>query len=117
MTLGFCPNCTLVQLLDPIPAEVLYRDDYPYYTSAIPSLVKHYAATANKLIARRGLNGEHLVIEIASNDGYLLRVFRDHGIRVLGIDPARGPVETAVRAGVPTLCTFFNQRACAALHR
>jgi SAM-dependent methyltransferase len=108
MDLGFCPTCTLVQLMETIPADQLYGQDYPYYTSTVPSLVRHFAASARELIERRKLGPDHVVVEIASNDGYMLKVFREAGVEVLGIDPASGPAEAAREAGVPTICDFFT---------
>ena len=108
MDLAFCPDCTLLQLMTIVSPEILYRGEYPYYTSQIPALVKHYSESAERIIAEQGLDGNSRVVEVASNDGYMLRVFRDRGIAVRGIDPATGPAEIANADGIPTLCEFFT---------
>jgi len=109
LDLAFCPNCTLVQLAEAVPPEILYVEDYPYFSSVSNALVQHFGASARELIETRKLNSNSLVIEIASNDGYMLKNFVAKNIPVLGIDPAKGPAQVAQEAGVPTLCTFFNR--------
>ena len=107
LDVAFCPNCTLVQLEYTLPAEAIFRD-YSYYSSFSETLLVHSAEHARGLIASRDLGSESLVIELASNDGYLLRNFGREGIPVLGIDPAIGPAEAAEAIGVPTLREFFG---------
>ena len=108
MDLAVCPDCTLVQLVETVPPEMVYRDDYPYYSSVSQYLLDHFTTSAEALIRSRGLGPDHLVIEAASNDGYMLKVFADRDIQVLGIDPAGGPARAAEAAGVPTLIEFFE---------
>jgi len=109
LNVAFCPNCSLVQILETVPPEVLFCQDYPYYSSFSPALLNHSRDNASELIETRHLNANSLVIELASNDGYLLKNFVEHGIPVLGIDPADGPARAAEKIGVPTLCTFFGE--------
>ena len=109
INVAFCPRCSLVQLLETVPPEELFCQDYPYYSSFSPSLLQHSRLNALELIESRRLNANSLVIELASNDGYLLKNFVEKGIAVLGIDPAEGPARTAEKIGVPTLCTFFSE--------
>ena len=109
LNVAFCPHCSLVQLLETVPPEELFCQDYPYYSSFSPALLQHSRANALDLIENRRLNPNSLVIELASNDGYLLKNFVEHGIPVLGIDPAEGPARAAEKIGVPTLCAFFGE--------
>jgi SAM-dependent methyltransferase len=109
LNVAFCPRCSLVQLRETVPPEVLFCQDYPYYSSFSPALLQHSRANALDLIGSRHLNASSLVIELASNDGYLLKNFVEHGMPVLGIDPAEGPARAAEKAGVPTFCTFFSE--------
>jgi SAM-dependent methyltransferase len=109
LNVAFCPKCSLVQILETVPPEVLFCQDYPYYSSFSPALLHHSRANAVELIENRRLNVDSLVIELASNDGYLLKNFVEHGIPVLGIDPAEGPARAAEKVAVPTLCTFFGE--------
>lgn len=108
LVLRFCRDCALVQIQDLVPPEILYKGDYTYFTSELPSLAAHFRRSAEAIIERRGLAAGDRVIEAASNDGYMLRVFAERGIDVLGIDPAEAPAKAAEAAGVPTMCDFFG---------
>lgn len=109
LDLAFCPECGLVQITEIVPPEILFCQDYPYFSSVSASLLKHFGDSAQNLIKTRNLDSSSLVIEAASNDGYMLKNFVDAGISVLGIDPASGPVNTAIEKGVNSICTFFGQ--------
>jgi SAM-dependent methyltransferase len=108
LEVAFCPECSLVQILEEVPPEQLFVDNYLYFSSFSDVLTSHAKAHADALIASRGLGADSLVVEIASNDGYLLRNFVQHGIPVLGIDPAPEQAEAAAAVGVPTLQEFFG---------
>jgi SAM-dependent methyltransferase len=108
LTVAFCRQCSLVQIRETVSPEILFFEEYPYFSSVSPSLVRHFRNSAEAIRERYQLTENNLVIEAASNDGYMLRNFVEWGIPVLGIDPAKAPVEAALRVGVPTLCTFFG---------
>lgn len=108
LELVFCPECRLVQITESVPPEILFFKDYPYFSSVSPALLEHFRKSAEAIIRSRKLDSKSLVIEAASNDGYMLKNFVEIGIPVLGIDPAEGPAETAQKAGIPTMCTFFS---------
>jgi SAM-dependent methyltransferase len=110
LDLAFCPSCALAQITETVPPEVLFYDDYPYFSSVSASLMKHFRDSALALIDRLQLDSSSFVVEAASNDGYMLRNFMERGIPVLGIDPAKAPVLVAQEAGVPTLLEFFGER-------
>ncbi len=105
----FCPHCLLVQITESVSPEILFGDDYPYYSSVSPSLLEHFRKSALQLIKSRRLNSKSLVIEAASNDGYMLRNFKERDVIVLGIDPAPGPAQVAQEKGIPTICSFFTK--------
>lgn len=109
LDLAFCPHCGLVQINETVPPEILFYDDYPYFSSISPSLLKHFGDSAQAIIQSRQLDSNSLVVEAASNDGYMLKNFVEKGIPVLGIDPAEKPAATANEKGIPTMCTFFNK--------
>jgi hypothetical protein len=109
LDLVFCPECSLVQITEIVPPEVLFCQDYPYFSSVSVSLLKHFGDSAKNLIKTRNLDRNSLVIEAASNDGYMLKNFVDEDIPVLGIDPASGPVNAALEKGVNSICTFFGK--------
>jgi SAM-dependent methyltransferase len=113
----FCPACTLVQISETVSPSILFGDDYPYFSSVSPALRRHFALSAEQLMSRRVLGRESLVIEAASNDGYMLKNFVERNIPVLGIDPAKGPALAAQRNGVDTLHTFFTLQLAEQLYR
>jgi len=102
-----CGECFLVQLPEEERPEAIFSD-YAYFSSFSESWLRHARVYAEAMIERFGLGPEHRVIEVASNDGYLLRWFKDRGIPVLGIEPARNVAEEAEAAGIPTLVHFFG---------
>jgi len=111
LTVAFCEECALVQTLETISPEVIFCRDYPYYSSYSDALLQHSRENALSLIESRGLGPDSLVVELASNDGYLLRNFVERGVPVLGIDPAEGPARAAEEVGVRTLHEFFGVEA------
>jgi SAM-dependent methyltransferase len=109
LDVAFCGDCSLVQILDTVPPEVLFCQNYHYYSSFSDTLLKHSKRNAQDLIALRKLNARSLVVELASNDGYLLQYFAQQNVPVLGIDPSPGPAQAAIEKGIPTLCLFFGK--------
>ncbi|BDE07276.1 NDP-hexose 3-C-methyltransferase [Vulcanimicrobium alpinum] len=108
LELTFCPRCTLAQITETVDPEILFCRDYPYYSSVSSQLMEHFRSSARRLISTRHLGPHSMVVEAASNDGYMLSTFADAGIPVLGVDPASGPAQVASDRGIPTLNTFFN---------
>lgn len=109
LTLVFCEDCALAQIRETVAPEILFYAEYPYFSSVSPSLLQHFRASAEQIMATRPLHEHSLVMEAASNDGYMLRNFAARGIPVQGIDPAKAPAQAAIDAGIPTLVTFFGQ--------
>ncbi len=109
LELGFSPTSSLVQITETVPPGVLFGHDYPYYSSFSDALLAHSRENALDLIKTRGLSKSSFVVELASNDGYLLKNFVEAGVPVLGIDPAPGPAAAAQKIGVPTTNAFFTK--------
>ena len=107
LELVFCPACSLIQITVTVSPEVLFRD-YFYFSSFSETMLRHSQDLVEHLIRSRGLEDNSLVVEIASNDGYLLQYFVRAGIPVLGIDPALNVAKVAEERGVPTLTEFFD---------
>ena len=108
LAVAFCPVCGLMQIRETVPPEILFCEDYPYFSSFSDALLRHSCENVLELIADRGLGADSLAVELASNDGYLLKNYLEHGVPVLGIDPAEGPAREAEKVGVTTLNTFFT---------
>ena len=102
-----CENCYLVQLPVFQSSEEIFSD-YAYFSSFSDSWLQHAAAYVNYMIDRFGFDIKSQVIEIASNDGYLLQYFKEKGIPVLGIEPAKNVAQVAQQAGIQTLEKFFG---------
>jgi len=109
LDVSFCPACSLVQIEKTVPPQKLFGADYPYYSSFSDTLIEHSRRNVEARIRERELSGHHFAVELASNDGYLLQFYREKGIRVLGIDPAEGPVRAARERGIDSLQAFFNE--------
>ena len=105
-----CESCHLVQLVDFEKAENLFRDDYAYFSSYSKSWLEHAKRYAEKMIAAEALGPESLVMEIASNDGYLLQYFKQAGVKVLGIEPTANTAKVALEErGVESEVSFFGK--------
>ena len=103
-----CGSCLLAQLETYVPAEEIFGGDYAYFSAYSDSWVEHARVYAERMIDRLDLSDRSLVVELASNDGYLLQHFVRRGIPSLGIDPARNVADAARRRGVETLVDFFG---------
>jgi SAM-dependent methyltransferase len=103
-----CGECFLVQLPEEEKPEAIFSD-YAYFSSYSESWLRHAEAYARAMIERFGFGPGHQVVEIASNDGYLLRWFAERGIPVLGVEPAANVAEAARAAGIPTVVRFFGE--------
>jgi hypothetical protein len=109
-----CDVCRLVQLQDVETREAHFHGDYAYFSSYSDSWLRHAEAYAEAMVARLGLGAQSRVVEVASNDGYLLQYFKARGVPVQGVDPAANCARVAeAKRGVPTLVRFFGvETAC-----
>ncbi|MBD2163118.1 methyltransferase domain-containing protein [Calothrix membranacea FACHB-236] len=103
-----CENCLLVQLQEYVSPENIFSD-YAYFSSYSDSWLQHAKNYVDLVVERFQLNQESQVIEIASNDGYLLQYFVEKNIPALGIEPAANVAEVAIKKGIPTVVKFFGQ--------
>jgi SAM-dependent methyltransferase len=109
LDLVFCGVCALVQIVETVPPEKLFQE-YLYFSSTSAAMVSHAERIANRLIVEQHLGENSRIVELASNDGYLLQHYRRKGIPVLGIEPARNIARVAIEErGIPTLCEFFTR--------
>jgi len=103
-----CKKCNLVQVPECETASNIFNESYAYFSSYSTTWLDHCKRYADMITRRLGLSGSSQVIEIASNDGYLLQYFKEKNIPVLGIEPAAGTARTAREQGIPTDVCFFN---------
>jgi SAM-dependent methyltransferase len=107
LELVFCRACTLVQITETVPPEQLFRD-YLYFSSFSDTMLSHARELTARLTAALKLDARSLAVEIASNDGYLLQYYKQAGVPVMGIEPARNIAKVAEERGIPTLAEFFG---------
>ncbi len=109
-----CEDCLLVQLPAMETSENIFGD-YAYFSSYSDSWLKHAETYTNLMIERFGFDKNSQVIEIASNDGYLLQYFKKRNVPILGIEPARNVAKVAIEKGIPTLVKFFGTQTAGEL--
>lgn len=108
LELAFCSACTLIQLTESVSPYKLFRD-YVYFSSFSDTMLRHAEALSTFLIGFKHLDAASLVLEVASNDGYLLGNYKRSGVPVLGIEPAANIAKVAEERGIPTVCDFFSE--------
>ncbi len=105
-----CDVCFLAQIDEHKAATEIFDADYTYFSSFSKSWLAHAERFADMAVERFGLGPQSLVIEIASNDGYLLQYFKARGVPVLGVEPTANTAEAAIAKGIPTMVEFFGSR-------
>jgi 2-polyprenyl-3-methyl-5-hydroxy-6-metoxy-1,4-benzoquinol methylase len=103
-----CENCYLVQVDEVEKAANIFDDEYTYFSSYSSSWLAHAKKYVDMMMGRFDFGPDSLVIEIASNDGYLLQYFKEHGVPVLGVDPTANTAEVARQKGIETVVDFFG---------
>lgn len=114
LDLVFCAQCSLVQITETVSREKLFGE-YVYFSSFSETMLRHAEALSSALIGSHKLGAASLVIEVASNDGYLLQYYQRSGVPVLGIEPATNIARVAEQRGVRTICDFFDESLAARL--
>lgn len=104
-----CTNCWLVQTEDYTEADALFSEDYAYFSSTSKGWLNHAAAYCEMITKRLGLTSDSFVVELASNDGYLLKNFVAAGVPCLGIEPTKSTADAAKAIGVPVRQQFFGK--------
>ncbi len=108
LKLKVCSKCAFVQLSEQLPREILFNESYLYFSSYSSSWLDHSRIFANKMRDYLELGTDSLVIEIASNDGYLLKFFKELGVSTLGVEPSSNVAAIAISEGIPTEVDFFS---------
>lgn len=110
-----CDNCFLVQVDEYKKSNAIFNVDYAYFSSYSTTWLAHAKKYTDEMTQRFGLNGQSRIIEIASNDGYLLQYFKEKEIPVLGIEPTSNTARVAIQKGIETLTDFFGTPLAAQL--
>jgi methylation protein EvaC len=109
LTVGVCPKCSMVQLVDQPEPERMFHENYAYFSSISRSMAHHFKEFAEMVRTERLNEPNPFVVELGSNDGIMLRHFADWGVRHLGVEPSANVAAAAREKGVNTLCAFFNE--------
>jgi len=112
-----CTQCFLVQLPQYVNREEIFDDEYAYFSSFSDTWLKHAEDYVEKVIPRFGIGARSSVVEIASNDGYLLQYFKQRGVPCLGVEPTANTAAAAVAKGIPTVVRFFGAQTARDLRR
>ena len=108
LELVFCEDCTLVQITETVPPELMFSD-YAYFSSYSDTMLAHARELVDRVVDEQGLDAGSLAAEIASNDGYLLQYYLQAGVPVLGIEPAANIAKVADAKGIRTVVDFFGE--------
>ncbi|WP_329106815.1 class I SAM-dependent methyltransferase [Micromonospora sp. NBC_01699] len=115
LAVGFCTTCTMVQQLEEVPRDQMFRLDYPYRSSGSAVMRKHFEQTARHLLETELTGPDPFAVEVGSNDGILLQDIANAGIRHLGVDPSGGAATVARAKGIRVRVEFFEETSARAI--
>jgi methylation protein EvaC len=113
LAVGVCRGCTMVQLLEQVPRDLMFHEEYPYYSSGSSVMREHFEGTARRFLDEELTGPDPFIVEIGSNDGVLLRTIRAAGVRHLGVEPSGQVAEVARQHGVRVRQEFFDAKTAA----
>ena len=109
LAVGSCADCTMVQLLEEVPRQLMFHGGYPFYSSGSSVMREYFAGVARHFMDTEATGADPFIVEIGCNDGVMLRTVKDAGVRHLGFEPSGGVAETARSAGVRVRVDFFQE--------
>lgn len=109
LAVGLCDSCTMVQLMEEVPRDRMFHEDYPYYSSGSSVMRKHFEQTARGFLDTELTSPDPFVVEIGCNDGIMLKAIHQAGVRHLGVEPSGGVAEVARANGVRVRVDFFEE--------
>lgn len=109
LAVGLCDSCTMAQLMEEVPREKMFHEDYPYYSSGSTVMRKHFELTARRFLETELDGADPFLVELGCNDGIMLRTVAEQGVRHLGVDPSDGVAEVARAQGVQVRTAFFEE--------
>jgi methylation protein EvaC len=115
LAVGACAACTMVQLLEEVPRDRMFHQEYPYRSSGSVVMAKHFKQVARRLLETELTGPDPFLVEIGSNDGVMLKTLQEAGIRHLGVDPSGGATDAARAAGVRVRTEFFEESSALAI--
>jgi methylation protein EvaC len=109
LAVGMCGACTMVQLMEEVPRDRMFHEDYPYYSSGSEVMRKHFEHTAQGFLDTELSGPDPFIVEVGSNDGVMLKAIADAGVKHLGVDPSGAVTERARSKGIRTRTAFFEE--------
>ncbi|GAB2840647.1 class I SAM-dependent methyltransferase [Lentzea nigeriaca] len=109
LAVGVCESCTMVQLVEEVPRDRMFHEDYPYHSSGSSVMREHFAGTARGFLERELTSADPFVVELGCNDGIMLGTVKDAGVRHLGVEPSGGVAKIAAAQGIRVLNAFFEE--------
>lgn len=109
LQVGFCPKCSMVQLLEQPDREKMFHENYVFFSSTSARMAVHFKEFADLVMKDHLHSSDPFVVEIGSNDGIMLQNFANAGIRHLGIEPSANVADVAIKKGIQTVCQFFDE--------
>ena len=109
LKVGFCPECKMVQLMGQPKREMMFHQDYAFFSSTSTRMSLHFKEFADLVMKNNLKSTDPFVVEIGSNDGIMLQNFTKAGIRHLGVEPSANVADTAIKKGIQTICEFFDE--------
>lgn len=113
LAVGQCRSCSMVQLIEEVPRDLMFHQDYPYHSSGSSVMREHFAGVALGFLATELTGPDPFVVEIGCNDGIMLRTIQEAGVRHLGFEPSVGVAEVARKQGVRVRTEFFEKATAA----
>ncbi|GHH51111.1 class I SAM-dependent methyltransferase [Streptomyces candidus] len=115
LAVGVCGTCTMVQLVEEVPREKMFHEDYPYHSSGSSVMTEHFASTAREFLESELKSADPFVVELGCNDGIMLKTVSDAGVRHLGVEPSGGVAEVARSRGIRVRNDFFEESTATAI--
>ncbi|MBZ2409390.1 methyltransferase domain-containing protein [Streptomyces albidoflavus] len=109
LAVGLCEGCTMVQLMEEVPQDHMFHEDYPYFSSGSAYMREHFENLAKRLLATELAGDDPFVVELGCNDGVMLKVMAESGVRHLGVEPSGGVADVAAAKGVRVRKSFFDE--------
>ncbi|MEU4532825.1 class I SAM-dependent methyltransferase [Micromonospora ureilytica] len=109
LAIGICGECSMVQLIEEVPRQLMFRNDYPYLSSGSTVMRKHFQQTAEYFLRTELTGPDPFIVELGCNDGVMLRTVAEAGVRHLGVEPSRGVADIARSNGVRVSTDFFQE--------
>jgi methylation protein EvaC len=109
LAVGSCDDCAMVQLMEEVPRDKMFHDDYPYHSSGSSVMAKHFEQTARRFLEGELAGPDPFIVEIGCNDGIMLKAIGEAGVRHLGVDPSGGVAEMARAKGLRVRTEFFEE--------